>query len=245
MSPAQRDPEPCGRRFDGADPLPGFTEPRARALAAEWDDDGLWDDVAWLGRYFWARTDAVDHPVRWHHLVLAAGNFKRPRARWLRPGRLEGIPLAPATVPDSFETPAGLRVDREDPASWESLRSSLTGADVSTTASLLAALWPAHHFVFDWRVRDAASGLRLAGGLSPCPGVEPSLTGGEPSPLDFTDYTLVRSWLRALDLPLLVSQRALYCLSRKAGNDPSRRWSDYAEVLLSILASTEDPRQAD
>ncbi len=116
---------------------------------------------------------------------------------------------------------------------------------MSTTASLLAALWPSHHFVFDWRVRNAASGLRLAANLEPCPGVKPSITGGELSPLDFNDYTLVRAWLQALEPPLVVSQRALYCLSKKAGSEPSRRWSEYSQVLVSILESVDDPQAAD
>ncbi|WP_326547581.1 hypothetical protein QGN32_05215 [Mycolicibacterium sp. ND9-15] len=173
---------------------------------------------------------------------MAAGNFKRPRARWLRPDPLAAIPRQQPKIADSFDTPEGLRVDRDDRASWESLRDNLAGADVSTTASLLAALWPSHHFVFDWRVRNAASGLRLAADLEPCPGVKPSIAGGEASPLDFDDYILARTWLQALELPLIVSQRALYCLSKKAGSEPSRPWSEYAQVLVSILGSVDDPR---
>jgi hypothetical protein len=241
MSPADRDQELREGRADDSDPLPGFTDSRARKLAAEWDDDGLWDDAAWLGERFWAASDAVDRAVRWHHLVLAVGNFKRPRVRWLFPCRLERNPGQPPRVASSLETPAGLRADRDDPASWESLRSSLAGADVSTTASLLAALWPSHHFVFDWRVRAAASGLRLAANLEPCPGVKPSITGGESSPLNFEDYTLVQTWLQALDPALVVSQRALFCLSQKAGSEPRRPWSEYSQVLVSILKSVDDP----
>jgi hypothetical protein len=241
MPPAHRDEELREGRADDSDPLPGLTASRARRLATGWEDDGLWDDVAWLGEQFWAAGDAVDRAVRWHHVVLAVGNFKRPRARWLLPCRLGGNPGQQPRVASSLETPGGLRIDRDDPASWESLRSSLAGADVSTTASLLAALWPSHHFVFDWRVRAAASGLRLAADLEPCPGVTPSLTGGESSRLGFDDYVLVRAWLQTLDLPLAVSQRALFCLSQKAGSEPSRPWSDYTQVLLSILQSVDDP----
>ncbi len=244
MSPAHRDQQLREGREDDSDPLPGFTASRARKLAAEWEDKELWDDVAWLGEHFWAASDPVDRAVRWHHVVLAVGNFKRPRARWLRPCRLEGIPIRQPRVASSFETPAGLRVDRDDRASWESLHSSLAGADVSTTTYLLAALWPSHHFAFNWRVRAAASGLRLAANLEPCPGVKPSITGGESSPLDFTDYTLVRPWLQALDPPLVVSQRALYCLSKKAGSEPSRPWSEYCQVLVSILESVDAPHAA-
>jgi hypothetical protein len=241
MSPGHRDQELREGPTEDSDPLPGFTASRARKLATEWDDEGLWADVASLGEQFWAASDAVDRAVRWHHVVLAVGNFKRPRARWLSPGRLEKLPGQQPKVASSFETPAGLRVDRDDRLSWESLRSSLAGADVSTTASLLAALWPNQHFVFDWRVRAAASGLRLAVGLEPCPGVAPSIAGGESSPLDFDDYVLVRGWLQALDRPLVVSQRALYCLSQKAGSEPSRPWSEYSQVLVSILESVDDP----
>ena len=244
MSPANRNQELCGGRAGDPNPLPGFTASRAKKLAAEWDDGGRWDDVAWLGEHFWAATDPADRAVRWHHVVLAVGNFKRPRTRWLCPCRLEGIPGQRPRVATSFETPAGLRVDRDDRASWECLRSSLAGADVSTTAGLLAALWPSHHFMFDWRVRAAASGLRFAANLEPCPGVRPSISGGESSPLDFEDYIVVRAWIEAVGLPLVVCQRALYCLSRKAGSEPSRPWSEYSQVLVSILESVDGPTAA-
>jgi hypothetical protein len=235
MSPADRNKELCEGRADDPDPLPGFTAARASKLAAEWDDGELWDDVAWLAEQFWAATDPADRAVRWHHVVLAVGNFKRPRGRWLRPCRLKGLPGQQPRVGTSFETPAGLRVARDDRASWECLRSSLIGADVSTTTILLAALWPSHHFAFDWRVRAAASGLRLAANLEPCPGVKPSIAGGESSPLGFEDYTVVRGWLEAVGAPLVVSERALYRLSQKAGSEPGRRWSEYSQVLVSIL----------
>ena len=239
MVPADRDQERHKGRVYDVDALPGFTASRARKLAAGWDDGGLWDDVAWLGEHFWAATDPADRAVRWHHLVLAVGNFKRPQARWLTPCRLEGIRGPQPDVATSFETPAGLHVDRDEAASWESLRSSLGGADVSTTAGVLAALWPSHHFMFDWRVRDAASGLRLAADLEPCEGVKPSIAGGESSPLDFADYVMVREWLRSVGAPLVVSQRALFCLSQKAGSDQSRPWSEYCRVLTSLLESVD------
>lgn len=241
MAPAHRNQEPREGRADDSDPLPGFTASRAKKLAAEWDDGGLWDDIAWLGEHFWAAADPADRAVRWHHVVLAVGNFKRPRARWLCPSRLEGIPGQQPRVATSFDTPAGLCVDRDDRASWEYLRSNLGGADVSTTTGLLAALWPSHHFMVDWRVRAAASGLRLAANLEPCPGVKPSIAGGESPPLDFEDYTVVRAWLEAVGPPLVVSQRALVCLSQKAGSEPSRPWSEYSQVLMSILENVDDP----
>ena len=237
MSPANRHQELCDGRADNSGPLPGFTAARAKNLAAEWDDGGLWEDVAWLGEQFWAATDPAERAVRWHHVVLAVGNFKRPQSRWLRPCRLKELPGRKPQFGASFETPEGLRVARDDLASWECLRSSLTGADVSTTTALLAALWPAHHFVFDWRVRAAASGLRIAAGLDPCPGVKPAIAGGESSPLDFEDYTLVRAWLQAVDSPLVVSECALYRLSKKAGSESGRPWSEYSQVLVSILES--------
>lgn len=222
------------------DALPGFTASRARKLAAGWDDGGLWDDVAWLGEDFWSATDPADRAVRWHHLVLAVGNFKRPQARWLRPCRLQGIRRQQADVTTSYETPAGLHLDRDAQASWELLRRSLGGADVSTTSGVLAALWPSHHFMFDWRVRDAASGLRLVAGLEPCNGVKPSIAGGEAAPLDFEDYIRVRAWLQAVGPPLVVSQRALFCLSREAESDESRPWSEYSRVLTSLLESVDE-----
>lgn len=225
---------------DDSDPLPGFTASRARKLAAECDDGGLWDDIVWLGEHFWAATDPADRAVRWHHVVLAVGNYKRPRARWLSPAPLAGIPGRKPRVATFFDTPEGLRVDPDDRESWEQLRSSLGGADPSTITGVLAALWPSHHFMFDWRVRAAANGLRLAANLEPCPGVEPSIAAGDSPPVDFEDYTVVRGWLEAVGLPLVVSQRALVCLSHKAGLEPSRPWSEYAQVLMSVMESVDD-----
>jgi hypothetical protein len=241
MPPAELNPELREAEGRDVDALPGLTASRARNLATGWDDGGRWDDVTWLGEHFWAATDPADRVLRWHHVVLAVGNFKRPRARWLSPCRLDGLRRAPSSVATSFETSAGVHVDRDDEASWESLRRSLGGADVSTTSGVLAALWPSHHFMFDWRVRHAASGLRLAANLEPCDGVKPSIAGGEAPPLDFEDYTLVRTWLQALNLPLVVSQRALSCLSKKAGSEPGRPWSEYSRVLVSLLESIDDP----
>lgn len=240
MSPAHRDHVLRGGRADDSNPLPGLTASRAGKLAAGWEDRALWDDVAWLGERFWTSIDPVDRAVRWHHVVVAVGNFKRPRARWLRPCGLSGIPGDAVEAAGFFETPAGLRVDRDDRASWEALRASLGGADVSTTTYLLAALWPRHHFMFNWRVRDAASALRMAADLEPCPGVLPSITGGDSSALDFDDYTVVRLWLGALDSPLVVSQRALYCLSHQVESEPSRPWPEYAQALVSILEGVDE-----
>src|SRR5690349_11284816 len=85
MPPADGEQERRQGRALDCEALPGFTASRAMKLAAGWDDGGLWDDVAWLGEHFWAAAGPADRAVRWHHLVLAVGNFKRPRARWLSP----------------------------------------------------------------------------------------------------------------------------------------------------------------
>lgn len=54
------------------------------------------------------------------------------------------------------------------------LSGSLPGAGVATTTTILAALWPNQHFIFDWRVHAAANALRIEAGLGATSDVEPT-----------------------------------------------------------------------
>src|SRR5580658_1943668 len=130
----------------------GIDRDSLRDLGEDWADGGLWDDVLWLALRFWDATDEVARRRRWHHLVMAVGNFKRQRGRRLQPSPIspaDGLTSSPRFL--EFQPPgtAG-RVGRDDPASWTNL--DLPGAATATHTSLLAALWPDHHHVLDWRV---------------------------------------------------------------------------------------------
>jgi hypothetical protein len=62
----------------------GVPAERVRALGETWDDGGLWDDILWLALLARAATDDSERRMRWHHLVMAVGNFKRQGGRRLR-----------------------------------------------------------------------------------------------------------------------------------------------------------------
>ena len=76
--------------------------------------------------------------MRWHHLVMAVGNFKRQNGRRLWPARIAAAPVTVLHVrPDRFCVPAGPEVIREDAGSWTRLEQSLGGAAAATTTTLL------------------------------------------------------------------------------------------------------------
>jgi hypothetical protein len=62
-----------------------LTREQLRDLARPWNDGGLWDDILWLALLAWDATGEPDRSLRWHHLVMAVGNFKRQQGRRLRP----------------------------------------------------------------------------------------------------------------------------------------------------------------
>lgn len=150
-----------------ADDLPlGLPRGRIQALAGAWSDGGLWDDIVWLALLARASADDQERRMRWHHLVMAFGNFKRQGGRRLRPD-----PVSPATSltavvqSDNFPVPGlGRPVEHDGLDSWLLLENSLSGAGTATTTTLLAALWPGKHHIFDWRVAAAVAGLGVAAG---------------------------------------------------------------------------------
>ncbi|MEE6179207.1 hypothetical protein [Mycobacterium sp. 050134] len=215
--------------------LPGLTASKALALAQTWTDGGLWNDVLWLARRCWQIDEPTALALRWHHLVLAVGNFKRQRGRRLHPSRIDDIEQPVPVLGERFTLPSGLVVERESQSSWQQLKSALPGAGLATTTALLAALWPEHHFVFDWRVHSAADALRIHAHLAPSPSTELEMEGRRGVAEDFTDYATVRGWLGTIACPLVVCERALYRLSQKVPSVEGRSWMDYASEIASKL----------
>ena len=219
--------------------LPGLTGPGIAALAASWADGGLWNDIQLLADRFFDASEA-EKPFRWHHLVMAVGNFKRQGNRRLRPNLLALPPHSSEhpTRPSTFVVPSGGTLAEEDPASWAALMHGLTGAAVPTTTTLLAALWPDSHFVYDWRVHQAANGLRAAASLPTTADVTAAGSTAGMNTLDH--YGIVRGWLlqAASDsgesLPDV--ERALYRLSQKVKSVPGRTWTDYGARLAEAAA---------
>jgi hypothetical protein len=220
--------------------LPGLTAARATALAGAWDDGGLWDDVCWLAQRCWREQQTQLAPLGWHHLVVAVGNFKRQSGRRLRPCRINDLPQAKATRAERFVLPSGLVIHREREETWRQLEAALPGAALATTTTLLAALWPDDHFIFDWRVEAAANALRINAGLSPTKWAEVEMEGGKRTSSGFNDYAVVRSWLKTIDdCPLRTAERALYRLSQTVKTVRGRSWPDYAKAVATKLETAE------
>jgi hypothetical protein len=209
-------------------------------LSATWGDDGLWRDIEHLAGRFWLADDR-DRSIAWHHLVMAVGNFKRQRGRRLRP--YLGFQLADdgQPVPSSFSVPGTepvVAVVVGEPETWEVLSGALPGSAVATTTTLLAALWPEAHFVFDWRVYAAATALRINAGLD-AGAVNPESCSSQP--ITFAVYRRVRIWLLDTatieDRRLADVERALYRLSQVIGpSKTSRTWRSYATEVSTALA---------
>ena len=220
--------------------LPGLTPARAFALAGTWDDGGLWEDVLWLAQRCWQADEATPLPVRWHHLVLAVGNFKRQSGRRLRPGRLSDSTNSRTASAEQFVLPGGSAIHRDSQESWRQLEAALPGAALATTTTLLSALWPDDHFVFDWRVEAAANALRIDAGLPATRWAESEMEGRKRTTSDFSDYATVRSWLREIDCPLNSLERALYRLSQKVPSVKGRSWPDYASAVANVLQRCDE-----
>jgi hypothetical protein len=232
--------------MSGGETLPGLEARVIRKLSETWSDDGLWADVSWLADRFWV-SEKDEQLVAWHHLVMAVGNFKRQSGRRLKPPLLAArLEIHPRRLSEFFALPASeptVVIDADDPSSWGMLENRLPGAAVATTTTLLAALWPERHFVFDWRVRTAANALQLFAGLETTPGVK---RDGRSAPkLTLEDYRIVRTWMLGAAArtgePLVAIERSLYRLSQKVPKankgKAARTWSQYADEVARIVSA--------
>ncbi|MFP5321562.1 MAG: hypothetical protein ACLGIC_06905 [Acidimicrobiia bacterium] len=222
--------------------LPALDRAAIEVLAGGWSDGGLWAEVDWLAERFWAATDPAARSRRWHHLVLAVGNFKRQPGRRLRPTLDTTGPAVPGVPEDRFDvagTDGPVTVAVDDPASWVALSAALPGAAVATTSTLLAALWPSAHFVFDWRVAAAANGLRARAELATAPGFDATAT--TTPDLGFDHYGRVRAWLldtaAATGAGLVAAERALYRASQLVPAERGRDWATYGHAVVDAIAA--------
>jgi hypothetical protein len=222
--------------------LLGIPVERIRLLGDSWSDGGLWDDIAWLALRIWEPADDDERRLRWHHLVMAVGNFKRQGGRRLRPAHIASAPaIGSASRRDQIRIPGGPVVACEDLASWKELERSLHGAATPTTTTLLSALWPERHHVLDWRVLAAVAGLDAVDG-SNLGLVEPRSRRSILPTLD--TYCQVRKLLIRLaddaDLPVSTVERALYLISRGV-RDEGMTWTEYGSALRSVHDRRETP----
>lgn len=220
----------------------GVPADRIRALGEAWSDGGLWDDILFLALLAWTATDDRERRMRWHHLVMAVGNFKRQNGRRLRPPRVSPAGNLTFTArADHFSGPDGLTVSRDDTDSWQHLQHSLDGAGAAMTTTLLAALWPDNHHILDWRVLAAVAGLGLAVGGDNDPGLVAPGGRNHLEP-DLDHYYKVRKLLLRQSgeagVPLRTTERALYLMSR-AVNGKGMTWAEYGTELREAAPRAE------
>jgi hypothetical protein len=208
------------------------------AYHALWSDDGLWEDVQRLAARFWVAGDDERH-VRWHHLVLAVGNFKRQGGTRLWPASVPDCPTGEARPQDRI-APPGLGpfvLAENEPDTWSGFQARFRGMGLVTTTTLLTALWPDSHLIYDRRVHNAAIGLRLAAGGAHADDIR-TLT-----PMSFATYQVVREWVRVTAgtrRGVVAVERALYMLDQEVTRRVQRlrTWPEYAEELRAAVAAT-------
>lgn len=130
----------------------------------------LWTPIEALAANLRAVSSGQDDPRltrnAWAALLMAVGNFKRQA-----PIRIDWEPVAPGsrispqlTKPSSIPWPfaaGSASIDEEGAQTWE-LIDKLQGVGTATATTMLAALWPRSHAVFDVRAHNAAVGLSIA-----------------------------------------------------------------------------------
>lgn len=138
-----------------------LTSVQIKGLAGTFGDPwtSAWADVQAVAQKVW-QASAASNPNAlswsWHHLLLACGNFKR-RTGPIVPPKLT-LPTPPVAPPANLGLPGGALLSCEQPHSWEVLR-DVEGIGYPTASTILAALWPSRHAIFDVRTRIAAVAL--------------------------------------------------------------------------------------
>jgi hypothetical protein len=220
---------------------------RIRAFGESWSDGGLWDDILWLALQAWAASGEEQRRVRWHHLVMAVGNFKRQGGRRLRPARI--CPAGNLSFDvrlDRFQVPGRASISRDNEASWQRLESSLSGAATATTTTMLAALWPESHHILDWRVLAAVAGLGVVDGGDSDLGLVTSSGQNQLEPT-LERYAGVRTLLNRLaaeaSLPVRTLERALYRMTQNV-QGKGMTWAQYGNALANA-APGHQPAESD
>jgi hypothetical protein len=223
--------------------LPGLTVAAVEQFGGKWNDGALWDDVLFLSDRVWSASEDQIRRICWHHFVLAVGNFKRQGGRRLRPASLHRLDEQLHTVRAEELFVPGLdgmeRISMTDPQSWRALSGMLAGAGVATTTTILAALWPGQHIIFDWRVHAAVNAIRIHAGLACTTDVQSDSTYSPP--ITFSDYELSRGWILAeaarLGVQPNLMERTLYRLTQRAGTDTTETWQSYANRIYQLLTN--------
>jgi len=139
-------------------------------LSGDWGSgggwDGAWEDIRYLARLVFAACQQSDKTAalsRWHHLLLAVGNYKR-QAGMVTPPNIapKGFESSPAPTSQFVVPGTEEALDRDDAESWKVLtdmtRGKVKGLGVPTATTLLSALWPEDHLILDVQRRPGGGG---------------------------------------------------------------------------------------
>jgi hypothetical protein len=196
----------------------------------------LWTDVQIIADTVHA-TQGVERCRAWHHLLLAAANFKAPVKMYAAalPGRVRPAHRPAGQV---LQVPAGngnLEISADDPMTWRALAAGISGLGIPRTTTVLAALWPRQHVIMDWRALSAAlalAGSRLGWEMSR---VDPLSTA--PAEKTWQNYDWYRKAViecaERLHRPPVDVERALYRLAQWT---PKITWEAYADLLEEEIA---------
>jgi hypothetical protein len=198
---------------------------------------GLWTDVQIIADTVHA-TEGAERCRAWHHLLLAAANFKAPAKVYVSALPAECDPDIHQRDRDQLlQVPAyggNLEVRAEDPTTWMALEASIIGLGIPRTTTVLSALWPHRHVIMDWRSLSAAlalAGSRLGWEKSR---VDPLSTA--PAEKTWENYHWYRTAVvecAGSHRPPVDVERALYRLAQRA---PGITWEAYAALLEQRIA---------
>lgn len=234
--------EPSLVDFLPPSPLPSLTPAAVGKLADTYPLSvaARADDIFALARLFTISLTTgtpSERAERWHHLLMAAGNFKRQGGS-IRIGPLIDAPDAPPPPP--FVPPAA-----------EAGTSPLTGTSgheyfktikglrrVPTASVVLAALWPDENLITDRRDLNAAIGLLLPSDAERS-GLADSLRRWSRHRRQVGIMTSDYGWLKSVavatlrqpgfdDVSMLSFERALFMLDKRT---PQIAWPEYSVEL--------------
>jgi hypothetical protein len=130
----------------------------------------VWPSILWVADLFWRAQESGSDERRaetWHHLVMAAGNFKRQGGTQICLLRRVSDDDA---WPDAGNRPCSCTVQalagevelrRDSAETWKQLtdKTVVKGIGAATATTILSALWPGDHLVIDKRDLKATVAL--------------------------------------------------------------------------------------